>query len=96
VPPAQPASTTVGPLAASQAPLVWGVYPYGGVVLASDMRSGLWVLRVRRAAARQPAGGRLPGGRGDGRVPVLLGAAAAAALAAGVLGLARSRRRRTA
>lgn len=27
--------------------LVWGVYPAGGHVLASDMLSGLWVLRLR-------------------------------------------------
>jgi hypothetical protein len=27
-------------------PLVWGVYPWKGLVLASDMNSGLWVFRV--------------------------------------------------
>jgi hypothetical protein len=28
-------------------PMVWGVYPWKDLVLASDMNSGLWVLRVR-------------------------------------------------
>jgi hypothetical protein len=27
-------------------PLVWGVFPWKGMVLASDMNSGLWVFRV--------------------------------------------------
>jgi hypothetical protein len=27
-------------------PLVWGVHPWKGLVLASDMNSGLWVFRV--------------------------------------------------
>ena len=26
---------------------VWGVYPYGGLVYASDIHSGLWVIRAR-------------------------------------------------
>ena len=29
-------------------PLVWGVYPYRGLVFASDINSGLWIFRVRR------------------------------------------------
>jgi hypothetical protein len=28
--------------------IVWGVFPYRGLVLASDINSGLWVLRLRR------------------------------------------------
>jgi hypothetical protein len=45
-------------------PLVWGVYPWKDLVLASDINSGLWVFRVRLdrdqassqgAAAGQPA-----------------------------------------
>ena len=27
--------------------IVWGVFPYRGLVLASDINSGLWVLRLR-------------------------------------------------
>jgi hypothetical protein len=33
-------------------PLVWGVYPERRYVLASDMNTGLWVLRLRAAAHR--------------------------------------------
>jgi hypothetical protein len=29
-------------------PFVWGVYPTKDYVLASDMNSGLWVLRLTR------------------------------------------------
>ncbi|MDP8910891.1 MAG: hypothetical protein M3M94_02350 [Actinomycetota bacterium] len=35
--------------------LVWGVYAHRGYVLASDMVSGLWVLRVRTVAPRRGA-----------------------------------------
>jgi hypothetical protein len=28
--------------------IVWGVFPSRGLVLASDINSGLWVLRLRR------------------------------------------------
>jgi hypothetical protein len=38
-------------------PMVWGVYPWKDLVLASDMNSGLWVLRVRLDRDRTPAGG---------------------------------------
>jgi hypothetical protein len=38
-------------------PMVWGVYPWKDLVLASDMNSGLWVFRVR--AGRDPS---RPGG----------------------------------
>ena len=31
-------------------PVVWGVFPWKGMVLASDMNSGLWVFRVTGAA----------------------------------------------
>jgi hypothetical protein len=37
-------------------PVVWGVYPWKDLVLASDMNSGLWVFRVT-ADARAPNGG---------------------------------------
>ena len=32
-------------------PVVWGVFPWKGMVLASDMNSGLWVFRVTGGAA---------------------------------------------
>jgi hypothetical protein len=37
-------------------PVVWGVYPWKDLVLASDMNSGLWVFRVT-ADAKAPNGG---------------------------------------
>jgi hypothetical protein len=37
-------------------PVVWGVYPWKDMVLASDMNSGLWVFRVT-ADAKAPNGG---------------------------------------
>jgi hypothetical protein len=96
VPPATGGRVAAGSFELDHAPLVWGVYPYRGVVLASDMRSGLWVFRVRQAApaaTTATASGRTgPDGAPD-RAPALLGAAAAVALA-GLLGLALSRRRR--
>ena len=33
---------------------VWGVFPVARYVLASDINSGLWVLRLRRAQGRSP------------------------------------------
>jgi hypothetical protein len=33
-------------------PLVWGVFPWKNLVLASDMNSGLWVFRVTGGTAR--------------------------------------------
>ena len=37
-------------------PLVWGVFPWKGMVLASDMNSGLWVFRVNQDAGTSPPG----------------------------------------
>src|SRR5918992_1460092 len=47
-------------------PVVWGVFPYKDVVLASDMNSGLWVFRVTDAATAGNGGGSGAGGGGTG------------------------------
>jgi hypothetical protein len=47
-------------------PVVWGVFPYKDVVLASDMNSGLWVFRVTGDAAGGNGGGSGGGGTGSG------------------------------
>jgi hypothetical protein len=47
-------------------PVVWGVFPYKDVVLASDMNSGLWVFRVTGDAAGSNGGGSGSGGGGTG------------------------------
>jgi hypothetical protein len=41
-------------------PLVWGVFPWKGMVLASDMNSGLWVFRVTKDAGASPPGPEEP------------------------------------
>jgi hypothetical protein len=88
-------------------PLVWGVYPWKDLVLASDMNSGLWVFRVRLdrdpaqseepAAAGQPAA-PAPADREPAAGPSLLTRLSAVALALGLLAVAlaarRARRRR--
>jgi hypothetical protein len=99
VPPAAAGRVAAGSFEVDPAPLVWGVYPYRGVVLASDMRSGLWVFRLRQPAPRATTatasgGTATPGAAASDRTPALLGATAALALGAGVLALALSRRRR--
>ena len=38
-------------------PVVWGVYPWKDLVLASDMNSGLWVFRVTADAKASNGGG---------------------------------------
>jgi hypothetical protein len=38
-------------------PVVWGVYPWKDLVLASDMNSGLWVFRVTADAKAANGGG---------------------------------------
>jgi hypothetical protein len=38
-------------------PAVWGVYPWKGLVLASDMNSGLWILRVTLDGRAGTSGG---------------------------------------
>jgi hypothetical protein len=64
-PPRQTAATAQG--GRRDMPVVWGVYPWKDLVLASDMNSGLWVLRVT-AGARQPdGGGSGSGGQGSGQ-----------------------------
>ena len=50
-------------------PVVWGVFPWKGMVLASDMNSGLWVFRVTGAeeppAPPPPPPTTPPGDSGD-------------------------------
>jgi hypothetical protein len=46
-------------------PVVWGVYPWKDLVLASDMNSGLWVFRVTAEAAGSSQGGSGPNGSGQ-------------------------------
>ena len=52
-------------------PVVWGVHPWKDLVLASDMNSGLWVVRVTgdgRAGNGGPGAGSVgPGSPGTGR-----------------------------
>jgi hypothetical protein len=65
-PPTLPSkSTHVAPNGRRDMPMVWGVYPWKGLVLASDMHSGLWVFRVT-AGAREASGGGSSGGSGSG------------------------------
>jgi hypothetical protein len=47
-------------------PVVWGVFPYKDMVLASDMNSGLWVFRVTAGAKAGNGGGSGPGSDGAG------------------------------
>jgi hypothetical protein len=64
-PPRQTAATAQG--GRRDMPVVWGVHRWKDLVLASDMNSGLWVLRVT-AGARQPdGGGSGSGGQGSGQ-----------------------------
>jgi hypothetical protein len=46
-------------------PVVWGVYPWKDLVLASDMNSGLWVIRGTADAAGSNQGGSGSGGSGQ-------------------------------
>jgi hypothetical protein len=89
-------------------PLVWGVYPWKGMVLASDMNSGLWVLRVTldaKGSTRVPQPTPSPQAApdpaaatgGDSGGLGVAGWAAVAGLALGLLAVgvvARSARRR--
>jgi hypothetical protein len=75
-------------------PLVWGVYPWKGLVLASDMNSGLWVFRVTLDGNGSARGGSGAGGTAPPATPAAaggdpggLGPAGWAALAGLVLGL---------
>jgi hypothetical protein len=96
VPPGTPGAAGVGPVGGGRAPLVWGVYPYRGVVLASDMRSGLWVFRVGRPGAGSstpapagPAADRRPAAT----LPVVAAAAVLAVVVAAAIAGRRARRR---
>jgi hypothetical protein len=83
-------------------PLVWGVYPWKDLVLASDINSGLWVFRVRLASAQAPSQGVAAVGqpaapaaadRRRAAGPGLLTRLAAVAVALGLLGAALAARR---
>jgi hypothetical protein len=90
-------------------PLVWGVHPWKGLILASDVNSGLWVFRVtldgkggsppaatpapQAAPAPDPAAARA-GDHGPGvRTWVALAGLALGLLAAGAVVAAAARRR---
>jgi hypothetical protein len=47
-------------------PVVWGVFPWKDLVLASDMNSGLWVFRVTLDGKGGNGGGSGSGGQGQG------------------------------
>ena len=67
-PPRQTAATAQG--GRRDMPLVWGVYPWKDLVLASDMNSGLWVFRVTASGTGSGAGGSGAGGSaGSGSGP---------------------------
>jgi hypothetical protein len=69
-PPRQTAATAQG--GRRDMPLVWGVFPWKGMVLASDMNSGLWVIRVTGDAAGGAgarSGGAGTGSGGPGQAP---------------------------
>jgi hypothetical protein len=50
-------------------PVVWGVHPWKGLVLASDMNSGLWVFRVTLDGKEGGQGGSASAGGGSGQAP---------------------------
>jgi hypothetical protein len=64
-PPRQTAATAQG--GRRDMPVVWGVHPWKDLVLASDMNSGLWVLRVTAGAGQPDGGGSGSGGQGSGQ-----------------------------
>jgi hypothetical protein len=67
-PPASPRQTAATAQSGRRdMPVVWGVFPHKGVVLASDMNSGLWIFRVTGGADSANGGaGKAPGGAGPG------------------------------
>jgi hypothetical protein len=66
-PPSSPRQTAVTAQGGRRdMPLVWGVYPWKDLVLASDMNSGLWIFRVTLPAAGAGQGGSGSGGSGSG------------------------------
>jgi hypothetical protein len=82
-------------------PLVWGVYPWKDLVLASDINSGLWVFRVRLDRAPAPSQGAAAGqpatptaaDRQAAAGPNLLTRLAAVIVALGLLAAALASRR---
>jgi hypothetical protein len=82
-------------------PLVWGVYPWKDLVLASDINSGLWVFRVRPDRTQAPAQGVAAAGQPatpaagpqPAAGPSLLTRLAAVAVALALLGAALAARR---
>jgi hypothetical protein len=69
VPPPGPARQTAATAEGGERgmPLVWGVYPWKDLVLASDMNSGLWVFRVRLGSDTTPPAGAGSAGRPAGQ-----------------------------
>jgi hypothetical protein len=65
-PPRQTAATAQG--GRRDMPVVWGVFPWKDMVLASDMNSGLWVFRVTGNAEAKKGDG--PGGPAPTPTPV--------------------------
>ena len=59
VPPSPSPRQTAAPAQSGRRdmPVVWGVYPWKDLVLASDMNSGLWVFRVTADARAANGGG---------------------------------------
>jgi hypothetical protein len=98
VPPPGPARQTVvtGQHGERGMPLVWGVYPWKDLVLASDINSGLWVFRVRpdrdpasgSAAAPAPAARATPAAPAEAGGPDLLARLSLVGLALGLLAVA--------
>jgi hypothetical protein len=83
-------------------PLVWGVYPWKDLVLASDINSGLWVFRVRLDRDQAPSQGAAAAGQpatptAAAQQPAagasLLARLAAVLVALGLLGAALAARR---
>jgi hypothetical protein len=68
VPPPSPARQTAATAQGGRRdmPLVWGVTRWNDLVLASDMNSGLWVIRVTHDGKGSSQGGS---GGGSGRQP---------------------------
>jgi hypothetical protein len=62
-PPRQSAATAQG--GRRDMPVVWGVFPWKDLVLASDMNSGLWVFRVTADANGSNGGGSGSAGSGS-------------------------------
>jgi len=68
VPPPSPARQTAATAQGGRRdmPLVWGVTRWKDLVLASDMNSGLWIIRVTLDGKGSNQGGSGAGGSGSG------------------------------